>query len=99
MIAFYDLLYSCRLRQSGEDCIWWVLIKNGKFEVKLFYQVISSSRSPFSWRSIWRAYVPLRVSFVLWKTALGKIITLDNLRKKKVIVVEWFACVKRAENL
>ena len=33
----------------------------------------------------------------MWMAALGKILTLDNLRKKKVIVLECIERVKGAE--
>jgi len=32
VIAFFDLFYSIRLRQGGEDRIWWIPSKR-KFEV------------------------------------------------------------------
>jgi hypothetical protein len=44
--------------------------------------------SPFSWKSIWRVRVPSRVALFGWMVALGKILTLDNLRKGNVMVVD-----------
>jgi hypothetical protein len=89
VIAFFNLFYSLRLRQDSEDHIWWVPSKKRKFEVRSFYHELSTlGGSSFPWKSIWRVNVPLRVSFFVWTTALGKIMTLDNPRKKKVIVVE-----------
>jgi hypothetical protein len=32
----------------------------------------------------------------VWMAALGKILTLDNPRKKKVIVLEWYCTCKRS---
>jgi hypothetical protein len=40
VIAFYDLLYSLKLRQGGEDRIWWIPSKRRKFEVRSFFQGI-----------------------------------------------------------
>jgi len=52
------------------------------FEVRSFYYaLIPHDHAPFPWRSIWWSKVPLRVAFFTWSTALGKILTLDNLRK------------------
>jgi hypothetical protein len=31
----------------------------------------------------------------VWTTALGKILTLDNLRKENVIIVEWCCMYKK----
>jgi hypothetical protein len=41
-----------------------------------------------TWKSIWRIKVPLRAAFFTWSAALGKILTMDNLRKRHVIVVD-----------
>jgi hypothetical protein len=35
------------------------------------------------------------VSFFAWSVALGKILTIDNLRKSHVIVVDWCCMCKR----
>jgi hypothetical protein len=35
-------------------------------------------------------------SFFVWSTALGNIMTMDNLRKIKVIGVEWCCMCKRS---
>ena len=43
----------------------------------------------YFWKIIWRFKVPLRVAFFLWTTALGNILTIDNLRKRKVKIIDW----------
>jgi hypothetical protein len=97
VIAFFDLLYFLRLKQDGEDRIWWIPSKRRTFEVRSFFQELYSlGGSPFPWKSIWRVNVPLRVSFFVWTVALGKILTLDNLRKRKVIVVDCCCICKKS---
>ena len=57
-------------------------LKIGLFDVGLLYNVfVPHDSDPFPWRSIWRNKVPSRVVFFVWLAALGKILTLDNLRK------------------
>jgi hypothetical protein len=62
--------------------------------VRSFFHVLStlgaaiSGVSSFPWRSIWKVKVPLRMSFFVWTAAFGKILTLDNLRKRRIIVVD-----------
>jgi hypothetical protein len=57
--------------------------------VKSYYQVLSTFvRSTFPWKIIWKVKVPLRVASFVWTKTLGKILTLDNLRKMNIIV-EW----------
>jgi hypothetical protein len=34
----------------------------------------------------WKSKTPLRVAFFVWMAALGKILIMDNLRKKNIIV-------------
>jgi hypothetical protein len=57
--------------------------------VSSFYKVLPCKKEdPFPWRSIWRTKVPFKVAFFAWSVALGKILTLDNLRKMHVIVID-----------
>jgi hypothetical protein len=80
------------------DRIGWSFSKRSKFEVKSFHQVLTSPNvSPFPWKSIWRVKTPLRVAFFVWIVALGKLSTLDNLRKRNVVVVEWCCMCKKSE--
>ena len=88
LASFYSCLYSCKLRGEGEDKLWWVPLRKGKFEVKSFYQVLSPCGSTsFPWKSIWRTKAPPRVVFLAWTAAHGKIITLDNLRMRGMVMV------------
>jgi hypothetical protein len=38
--------------------------------------------------------VPTRVAFFTWTAALGKILTVDNLRKRRVVIVDWCCMCK-----
>jgi hypothetical protein len=60
----------------------------GDFEVKSFYRVLSAPW-PFSfpWKSIWRSKAPSRVAFFAWMAARSKILTLDNLKRRGMVVV------------
>jgi hypothetical protein len=58
------------------------------FEVKSFYRALSpSGSSAFPWKSIWRSKAPPRVAFFAWAAAWGKILTVDNLRRRGLVVV------------
>jgi hypothetical protein len=58
--------------------------------VKSFYQVLTTQNgSYFLCKSIWRVEAPSRVVFFVWTATLGKILTLDNLRKRNVVTVKW----------
>jgi hypothetical protein len=40
LASFYRSLYSCKLREDGEDKLWWVPSRKGGFEVKSFYRAL-----------------------------------------------------------
>jgi hypothetical protein len=88
LASFYSCLYSYKLRGEGGDKLWWVPSRKGVFEVRSFYRVLSShgARS-FPWKGIWRTKAPPRVAFFAWTAARSKILTIDNLRRRGMIVV------------
>jgi hypothetical protein len=97
LAPFYSLLYSSTLN-GGVDKIWWVPNRKGKFEVKSFYNILISNVSvPFPWKSIWRTKAPPRVAFFVWSAALGKILTMDNLRKKNMVLINRCGMCKKDE--
>jgi len=56
---------------------------------KSFYSVLSCNDGfRFHWKSVWQTKVSLKVAFFAWLAALRKIFTMDNLRKRYVIVVD-----------
>jgi hypothetical protein len=44
---------------------------------------------------VWRTQAPPRAAFFVWSAALGKILTADNLRKRKIIIVDRCYLCKR----
>jgi hypothetical protein len=77
------------MRWKGENKLWWVPSKKGLFDVKSFYCVMGCHDGfRFPWKSVWRTKVPLMVAFFVWSAALGKILTMENLGKWHVIVVD-----------
>ena len=52
----------------------------------------------FPWKFVWRSKIPPGVAFFSWTTALGKILTLENLWHKGVAVIDWcYMCKKSGE--
>jgi hypothetical protein len=102
--SFFELLYSQRVRHGGEDKLCWIPSKRKSFEVKSYYQVlsnhISNVHASFPWKGIWKVKAPPRVAFFVWTVMLGKILTLDNLRKKNIIMMKWCClCKKSGESI
>ena len=51
---------------------------------------MSSNDYRFPWKSIWKQKIHSRVAFVVCTAAaLGKCLTIDNLRKRKVWILDW----------
>jgi hypothetical protein len=49
---------------------------------------------------MWRTKAPPKATFFVWSAALGKILTLDNLRKRQVVVVNrCYMCKKDGESV
>jgi hypothetical protein len=94
--SFFDLLYCYRLRQGGEDELRWVPSMRGMFDVRSFYNVlVPYDNTHFPWKSMWWHNAPLRVAFFVWTAALGKILIMDNIMKRLVIVVYWCCICKK----
>jgi hypothetical protein len=88
------------------DRICWSPSKRKLFEVSSSFGVLSISLDryeagcSFPWKGIWKVKVPRRVSFFVWTASLGKILTLDNLRKRGLIVVKsCYMCKRSGESI
>ena len=59
--------------------------KTDNYSVKLMHEVLNrpvSLPSPFTVLSIWNPLVPLKVDFFAWEAAWGKVLTLDQLKRR-----------------
>ena len=48
---------------------------------------------------MWKQKIPSRVTFFVWADVLGKCLTIDNLRKKKIWILDWCYICKCNEEL
>jgi hypothetical protein len=92
-------LFFCTL--SGLDEVAWIksigsLLKGGHSRLDLFIMCFALVGSHFPWKSIWRNKVLSRVAFCVWTAMFGKILTLDNQRKRYVIVMDWCCMYKKS---
>ena len=92
---FMEIVYSSEVRGVGPDKVCWKLAKSGGFEVSSFYLSFYPPSLSFSWRSMWQSKVPPRVAFFSWSASFGKILTIDNLRKWRIVVLDWCYMYKR----
>ena len=104
LLQFMDLLeviYGVCEVGLGEDALIWTGEVKGDFSVSSFYKVLSGTGTEsFPWQSIWVPGVPTKVSFFVWSTALGRILTIDNLIRCRQILVNWcYMCRSNAESI
>jgi len=59
VIAFYGMLYSLRLRQGGENRIWWIPSEREKFEGRFFKSYLVREVHFFLERVFEESNVPL----------------------------------------
>ena len=91
---FMDLINSSVINQSGMDEICWNPSPRSMFEVKSYYRLLHSSTwLSFPWKSLWRQKSR---HFFCWTEAMGKIITVDDLRKRRILVIDWCCMCKLA---
>jgi hypothetical protein len=99
--ALFLKLQSVSIHRGSRDKLWWIPSKKGTFTVKDFFRALSRAEGRgFPWKSVWRTKSPPRAAFFVWSAALGKILTLDNLRKRQVVVINrCFMCKKDGESV
>uniref|UniRef100_A0A2N9IMT1 Reverse transcriptase zinc-binding domain-containing protein n=1 Tax=Fagus sylvatica TaxID=28930 RepID=A0A2N9IMT1_FAGSY len=85
----------------GIDAIRWGAAKSKCFTVGSYYRALSGTyHGSFPWKMIWKSRAPPRVAFFVWTATLGRILTIDNLRRRNVMVLDWCCmCKKGAESV
>ncbi|RVX21349.1 putative mitochondrial protein [Vitis vinifera] len=75
-------LHPLTVRRGVDDLLRWKENKNGTFSIKSFYSLLSrGTKPPFSARTIWMPWVPIRASFFRWEAAWSRLLTTDRLKR------------------
>ncbi|RVX19759.1 Transposon TX1 uncharacterized 149 kDa protein [Vitis vinifera] len=84
-----------------EDRMMWNVTSNGIFSVKSLYNDLSSRRAgPFPHGLIWSPSVPSKVSFFTWEASWGKVLTMDQLKKRGwALANRCFLCCEEEESI
>uniref|UniRef100_A0A7N2LR36 Reverse transcriptase zinc-binding domain-containing protein n=1 Tax=Quercus lobata TaxID=97700 RepID=A0A7N2LR36_QUELO len=101
MSSLMETIYGSSIRGFGEDKMCWIPSKDKGFMVNDYYRIlVGPTIYGFPWRSIWKQKILSRVAFFVWIVALGKYLTIDNLRKRKVWILDWcYMCKSNGELL
>jgi hypothetical protein len=94
--ALFQKLQSISIQRGVKvNCGGFLLKKDllrSKISLRALFRVEGRG---FPWKSVWRTKSPPRVTFFVWSVALKKTFTLDNLRKRQVVVINrCFMCKK-----
>ena len=105
-MTFMTTIYDSEIRGIGEDQMCQKADKKKGFKVGVYYQPLDSDTNTattdhlFPWNIIWRSKAPLRVAFFVQTAALGNILTIDNLMKRKVKIIFWcYMCKCNGESV
>jgi hypothetical protein len=92
----FQVLHTTKVNRYQVDCLSWGSLKKGVFRVKSYFDFISGSRgNRFPWKCVWRSQAPSMTAFFTWAAALGRILTVDNLRKRHIIIIDRCCLCKR----
>ena len=90
VVSFFQFLHSHTPSSEGPDGLRWNLLKGGVFDSRSFYCALRGSNAlRFPWKGVWGIKAPRRVSFFVWTTAWGKILTCDSLMWRGYALAEW----------
>jgi hypothetical protein len=101
VFASFHVLHSAMVSRDRADRLRWVPSKKGVFKVKSYFSSLAGCEgSRFPWKSVWWTQAPSRAAFFAWSATLGKILTVDNLRKRKIIIVDrCYLCERDGETV
>ena len=92
---FMDVIYSVIPTQEAIDIICWKLTSQKVFSVNSYYKHISSpTYRSYPWKNVWKTLAPSKVNFFIWTPSLGKVLTIDNLRKRQLVLLDWCCMCK-----
>ena len=93
---FIGMVYSLIVWGFGPNKVCWKPTRSKGFKVRGFYRSFyPPTILSFPWRMIWQSKVPPRVAFFSWFAFFGKILTTNNLHKRRVLVFDWCYMCKR----
>ncbi|KAJ9707156.1 hypothetical protein PVL29_002241 [Vitis rotundifolia] len=90
-----------RINPLLEDRMLWKESKDGIFSVKSLYSsLVSRGDVQFPYSNIWSICVPTKVSFFAWEAYWGKVLTLDQLKKRgRSLANRCFLCGMEEESI
>ena len=83
MVRYLQTLDDQNFRPTGEDMLLLKEVKAKIFSVKAMYRGYDFTPAfDFPHRSIWNSVIPPKFGFFTWEATWGKVLTLDNLKRR-----------------
>ena len=101
MQGFLGTVNSQSISLNLSDRIWWKEAKNGSFSVKSSFDLLEGRRQQsVPIKMLWNPIIPTKVGFFAWEVWWGKILTMDQLKKRGFSLASKCAlCGKDEESL
>ena len=98
---FLLFLQNRKIRPFQEDRLILKETRPDGFSVRLMYRkLMNSLPTDFPWRSIWNPIVPPKLGFFAWEASWGKVLTLDQLKRRGITLVNrCFLCQEKEETI
>ena len=76
-------------------------VEDNEFSVKIMYKGLDHSPAiEFPYRSVWNSTVPLKIGFFTWEASWGKVLTLDQLKRRgRALANRCFLCEEDEETI
>ena len=83
MVRFLQTLHDQNFRPTGEDKLLLKDVKEKGFSVKIMYKEFDLPTAfDFPYRLVWNPVVPPKIGVFAWEAAWGKVLTLDQLKRR-----------------
>ena len=101
MIKFLHILHDQNFRPTGEDKLLLKTVKEKGFSVKSMYKGFDISPTfDFPYRLVWNLVVPSKIGVFAWEAAWGKVLTLDQLKRRGMTFANrCFMCEEEEETI
>ena len=101
VVRFLQVLYRTQIRPLKEDKIIFKGSRNDVFSVSSMCRVLDCSpQVAFPSRLIWNPVLPPRLSFFGWEASWGKVLTLDQLKRRgRALANRCFLCEEDEEDI
>ena len=101
MVRFLQTLHDQNFRPTGEDMLLLKEAKAKSFSVKAMYKGYDITPAfDFPYRLIWNSVVPPKIGIFTWEAAWGKVLTMDNLKRRGMTVANrCFLCEEDEETI